>query len=220
MKNSIVHSLDPVALVGGADIGPDELNIFQSRTRIFVGVDRGADHLQAAGINPTAVIGDLDSLSQQARAAFHDVLHHVPEQDTVDFEKALTRVQAPLIYAVGFWGGRVDHSLAVLNVLGRHAERNVVLVGPDDVSVVMPKGGVELALEIGTTVSLMPLGPSQITTTGLRWDVTDFDMDPLGKTSSSNEAAEARVTLQATGCVLLTVPLSHLLTLETAVVRG
>jgi thiamine pyrophosphokinase len=85
----IVHSSDPVALVGGADLGPQDLNILQSYAPSFVGVDGGADHLLAAGIRPAAVIGDLDSISDAARSEYADLLHHVPEQDTVDFEKAL-----------------------------------------------------------------------------------------------------------------------------------
>ena len=210
MDALIVHETDPVVLVGGADLGPDELNIFQSRAPIYVGVDRGADHLLAAGLCPSAVIGDLDSLSDAARARFADVLHPVMEQETVDFEKALVRVQAPLIYAVGFWGGRVDHSLAVLNVLGRYADRRIVLVGPEDVSMVIPRGEVTLALPKGCRVSLMPLCLSMVTTKGMRWDITDYEMDTLGKCSPSNESAAEKVQITTQGAVVLSLPRSQI----------
>ena len=81
----IVHSFDPVVLVGGADLGPEDFNIVQTEMTTFVGVDGGADHLLGRGITPVAVIGDFDSLSDAARAAFGPVLHHIPEQATVDF---------------------------------------------------------------------------------------------------------------------------------------
>lgn len=210
MDTLIVHESDPIVLVGGSDLGLEELNIFQTLAPIYVGVDRGADHLLEAGLRPRAVIGDLDSLSEPAKLAFADVLHKVSEQDTVDFEKALTRVWAPVTYAVGFWGGRVDHSLAVLNALGRHANRRVILVGPDDVSMVLPQSVVSLELPIGCRVSLMPLGPSTLTTSGMRWDITDFAMDPLGKCSSSNETAHETVQISTQGVVLMSVPIDQI----------
>jgi len=116
----IVHSSSPLVLVGGADLGPLDVNILQRYGANTVAVDAGADHLLGCGVVPRAVIGDLDSLSQAARDAFADRLHHVPEQETVDFEKAVLRVAAPVIIAVGFSGGRLDHMLAGLDVMGRH----------------------------------------------------------------------------------------------------
>jgi thiamine pyrophosphokinase len=50
-------------------------------------------------------------------------VHHLPEQDTTDFEKCLYSVAAPLLLGVGFLGGRADHHLAAMNVLVRYADR-------------------------------------------------------------------------------------------------
>lgn len=216
----IVHSLDPIVLVGAADIGHEELNIFQSHTKQFVGIDAGADYFLAAGIDPVAVIGDLDSLSDVARTRFASVLHHIPEQDTVDFEKGLVRVAAPLIYALGFAGGRLDHTLAVLHVMGRNPQRPVILVSADDVSAVVPAGGLALQLPIGCRVSVMPLAAAQVNATGLVWPLTDQAMHPMGFTSPSNAAADISVTIQATGPVMVTVPRAQMAALGQAVVRA
>ncbi len=78
----------------------------------FVGVDGGADHLLAAGVTPAAVIGDLDSLSDLARATFAEQTYHIAEQETTDFEKALTRIDAARVLAVGFYR-RADGSRAI-----------------------------------------------------------------------------------------------------------
>lgn len=218
MADLIVHSFDPVVLVGGADIGPEEINKFSGSNPCFVGVDGGAEHLRVAGVTPTAVIGDLDSLSEASADLFADVLHHVPEQDTVDFEKAITRVDAPLIYAVGFSGGRLDHVLAVLNVMGRHADRPIVLVGPDDVAAVVPQRGLALSnVEIGIASSVMPLTRSTVAASGLRWDINDKVMEPLGFASPSNEAIASTLSLSADGTVLLILPRSHLQQLTAAI---
>ncbi len=216
----IVHSLDPIVLVGAADIGPKELNIFRSHAKQFVGIDAGADHLLAADIDPVAVIGDLDSLSQAARARFADVLHHIAEQETVDFEKGLSRVDAPLIYALGFAGGRLDHTLAVLHVMGRHPERPVLLVSADDASAIVPARGLHLKLPIGTRVSIMPLADARVTGAGLVWPITDQPMHPMHFTSPSNAAADSDVRISCTGPVIVTVPRAQMQALGQAVVRA
>lgn len=216
----IVHSFDPVVLVGGADLGPQDLNIPQKKGTSFVGVDGGADHLLAHGITPLAVIGDLDSISDHARTKFAEFLHHIQEQDTVDFEKALLRVAAPLVYAVGFAGGRLDHTLAVLHVMGRNPDRRVILLSADDASMIVPEAGLALSLPVGTRISLMPLAPSKVTASGLRWPVNDQEFAPLGFTSPSNKAAAETLTIAASGCVIVTVPRLALAALAQAALRA
>lgn len=203
----IVHSSDPVALVGGADLGPQDLNILQSYAPSFVGVDGGADHLLTAGIRPVAVIGDLDSISDGVRLEYSDLLHHVCEQDTVDFEKAWRLVDAPIVFAVGFSGGRLDHTLAVLNVMGRFGGRRLILIGTEDVTAIVPRDGIVLnGLGTGSRLSLMPLATARVSATGMRWPVDDQVFDTLRFTSPSNEVVGPVVTLSAEGPVLLVLP--------------
>ena len=212
----IVHSSDRVVLVGGADIGPEDLNISQSGHANFVAVDGGADHLLAAGIVPDAVIGDLDSISDAARDAFAGLLHRIDEQESVDFEKAVSRISAPLIYAVGFAGGRLDHSLAVLDAMAR-LERRIILVGRDDLTAVIPRGGLHLAgLEIGQRISLMPMAPAVVQAEGLQWPVSGKPMAPLGFASPSNAVSAPDVVLRAEGPVLLIGPREMRAALDTA----
>ena len=209
MAEVIVHSIGPVILVGGAQLGPDDLNILSTQKPKIVAVDGGADHLHAAGVCPDAVIGDLDSISAGAKLAFADVLHHVGEQDTVDFEKALLRIDAPQIIAVGFSGGRLDRSLAVLHAMGRHRDRSVILAGADDVAMIVPAAGLQLRdLPLGCRLSLMPLAKAHVHASGLQWPI-DAQMHPLGLTSPSNAVAEAAVQITADGPVLVILPRAH-----------
>lgn len=217
---SIVHSLDPVVLVGGADLAPHDLNIPQTTLATYVAVDGGADHLLAHGITPKAVIGDLDSISADARTAFAEILHQISEQDTVDFEKALLRVTAPLIYAVGFAGGRLDHTLAVLHVMGRHPNIPVILLSADDASAIVPPDGLTLDLPIDTRVSLMPLADARLDGTGLKWPIIDQAMHPMRFTSPSNAVATNPVQIRAMGPVVVTVPRAQVAALAKAVFRA
>lgn len=216
----IVHSLDPVVMVGGADLGLEDLNILQKDVTTIVGVDGGANHLLAHGVTPAAVIGDLDSISQIAREAFSHLLHHIPEQSTVDFDKALRNISAPLIYAIGFAGGRLDHTLAVLHVLGRHPSRPVIVLSADDASVIVPPNGLRLKLPLQTRVSLMPLADARVDATGLAWPITDQAMHPMHFTSPSNAVAEVTVQIHAVGPVVVTIPRAQAQALATAVSRA
>lgn len=216
----IVASHNPVCLVGGAPIAENAILAVFSLVNTYVGVDGGADHLLAAGITPAAVIGDLDSLSDQARATFADQLRLVPEQTTTDFEKALTRIVAPMVLCLGFTGGRLDHALAVLNVLARHPERAVLLLDAHDASFLAPMGRVAFKVAQGTRVSIMPLGEATVTVSGLRWPFAQTRMRPDGFTSPSNEATGGNVTIETDGPVLVTLPRAHLAAAMKAVVRA
>ena len=205
-NKSIVASNKPLCLVGGATIAEGAILALSPLVGAFVGVDSGADHLLAAGVSPAAVIGDLDSLSEQARATFGSCLCEVSEQSTTDFEKALTRVSAPSVLALGFTGGRLDHALSVLNVLARYTQRAVLLLDATDVSFVAPIGQIAFDLAKETRVSIMPLSVAKVTVTGLRWPFADMMMTPDGFTSPSNAALGGKVTIATDGPVLVTLP--------------
>jgi len=173
----------------------------------LVAADGGADVVLAAGLRPDAVIGDMDSLSAKARAAFHDVLHPVAEQTTTDFEKCLLRIDAELVVALGVTGGRLDHTLAALNTMARFAKRRIIALGGVDCAALVPKGGLRLDLAPGTRLSLMPLGRVACTARGLRWPLEAAEMAPDGAVSISNEVGPTgRVEVEAEGPLLVTLP--------------
>jgi thiamine pyrophosphokinase len=216
----IVSSSAPICLVGGAPVTDGAFALVAGMVDGFVGVDGGADHLRARGIRPRAVIGDLDSLSPIARADFADCLWHVAEQETTDFEKALTRVAAPRIIALGFTGGRMDHALSVLNVMARMADRAVFLVDADDVSYLAPQGDSTITLPAGARVSLMPLARVVASVSGVRWPFADWVLDPVGRNSASNMATGGVVRITAKGPLLVTLPQAHLAEAVTNGVRA
>lgn len=209
-KTAIVSEKEAVALIGGGKVTKPTLARISSCVSKYIAVDGGADHLLLAGIEPAAVIGDLDSLSAKSRATFADMLHHIPEQSTTDFEKALTQVAAPVILALGFTGGRIDHALSVLNVMARSPASRVVLVDENDASFLAKDGKTQITAPDGCRISFMPLGEAVATVTGVKWAFEHQKMHPAGFTSSSNEIAGGRVELDVTGPVLVTLPQSQL----------
>ena len=190
---TIVSSDSAVTLVGGAQFSRADLTTALSLAPTLVAADGGADAVLAAGQVPRAVIGDMDSLGDAARAAFAGRLVTVPEQETTDFDKALRHVRAPLVLALGVTGGRFDHELAMLHGLLLRPEQPCVALGAESVVCLCPP---RLALDLapGTVVSLFPMAPVRAGSTGLRWPTAGIDFAPGARIGTSN-AATGPVTL-------------------------
>ena len=190
-------------LVGGAPSSRLVLAEALTHAPDLIAADGGADACLAAGLVPDLVVGDLDSVSEAARAAFADRLRHVPEQDSTDFAKALAAREAALTLAVGFTGARADHLLACLTELARSRARCILLDATDCILLCPPRIALDLAP--GTRVSLWPLGPARGRSTGLRWPVDGIALSPTGRVGTSN-AAEGPVAVEMDGPCLLILP--------------
>ena len=109
-----------VTLIGGGATRACDLEAALAAAPYLVAADGGAGRALELGVVPEATLGDLDSLNAATRAQLApEAVHHVPEQDSTDFEKCLSRIDAPFVLGVGFTGARVDHTLAVMSVLAR-----------------------------------------------------------------------------------------------------
>jgi thiamine pyrophosphokinase len=200
---AIVQSQEPVTLVGGGDLAPGDLAQALALAPILVAADGGADRVLASGAEPVAVIGDMDSLSAEARGAFADRLHPVPEQVTTDFDKALTRIDAPVVLALGFAGGRLDHELAALHSLVLRADRPCLLLGPATLAFHAPPD-FRLPLSPGTLVSLFPFAPVTMESEGLLWPTDGLAFAPQSRIGTSNQAT-GPVRLRPSGPGMLVI---------------
>ena len=123
------------------------------------------------------------------------MLHRIAEQDTTDFDKALRHIAAPFVLAVGFAGGRVDHTLGVFNTLVQRAEVPCFVLSPRDVVFVAPEE-MELRLKPGTRLSLFPMGEVAGDSEGLRWPIGGVGFAPDGAVGVSNEVVAPLVRLR------------------------
>nr|WP_321253683.1 thiamine diphosphokinase [uncultured Ruegeria sp.] len=198
-KNApIVRSSEPILLVGGGQIGPDDLNLALNRANLAVAADGGATVLRESGRIPDAVIGDFDSLSSSDLEEIPaDRLFPIPEQNSTDFDKALRNIEAPVVLGVGFLGGRLDHQLAVLSVLIKRQDQSCILLGEHEVVFHAPPK-VSLNLPKGSVVSLFPLQRVTGRSQGLEWPIDDLVLKPDGQIGTSNRAV-SEVTLQMNG---------------------
>lgn len=205
MTARVVQSRHGVTVIGGGLVTPDDLAQALRVAPTLVAADGGADRALSLGMPPDWVIGDLDSISDTARDAMPpDRVLHITEQDSTDFSKCLTRIDAPFVVAVGFAGLRLDHTLAALSTLTQTGHPRVVLLASDDIAFLVPPR-LTLPLMPGTRVSLYPMGPACGTSSGLEWPIGGIDFAPDGRVGTSNRA-NGLVSLQIKGAMLILLP--------------
>jgi thiamine pyrophosphokinase len=218
MKHMIVDSSVGVTLAGGGPFGRRLLNLACVFAPHVVAADGGADRLLRLGVEPEAVIGDLDSIGAKAKQRLAGRLHSIDEQETTDFDKALRSIRAPVIIGVGFIGGRSDHGLAVLNALLRHADRPCCILGPRDLCFLAP-ARFKLDLPAGSLLSLFPMGAVTGKSEGLRWPIAGINFAPDGNIGTSNQVTGPVHLEFDAPKMLVMVPIKSLGTVIDAIAR-
>ena len=182
---TIVQSAGAVTLLGGGALFEGDLDLALSRAPLLVAADGGARHAAEAGHRPRAIIGDMDSLGDAA-PHFAGLVHEIAEQDSTDFDKALRNIEADLVLAVGFTGGRLDHELAALHVLAARPDRRCVLIGAESLVFLCPPR-IALDLSPGAAFSLFPMAEVGCVSEGLRWPTGGIAFSPAQRVGTSNE---------------------------------
>ncbi len=203
-----------VVVAGGAPPRPDAALAIPLGTPV-VAADGGLEHARALGLEVSAVIGDFDSVSDdaldEAATAGARVVRHPVEKDSTDLElaleEALGRSPARILVLAGD-GGRLDHLLGVLLLLGSPHYERVRLdaeIGAASVHVVRDER--ELMGTPGDLLSLLPLhGPARgVWTEGLAYPLAGDTLEPGSSRGISNVFAEPIARVRVESGVLLAV---------------
>ena len=183
------------ALVGSAGFEVDHFLRLAAEDRFgfVLAVDGGYAHLRAAGVWPDLVIGDFDSLGY--------IPDTVPtktfpvRKDATDIELAL-RYAADMGYkrlvVYGCLGGRIDLTLAVIQLLGQYARRGIEVfaVGEGTVATALA-GSAELRFRANAagTVSVFALSDEAfgVCEEGLSYTLSDTLLHNDAPLGVSNE---------------------------------
>jgi thiamine pyrophosphokinase len=184
---------------------------------LVIAADSGLAYARALGVAVDLVVGDMDSVERAdldaAVAAGAAVERHPTAKDATDLELALLAARdrgAGEILVIGGHGGRLDHFLANVLLLGSVDLTGVhVWARLGDATVTVVRDGAELVGSAGALCSLLPVGgPAE----GVRTDRLRFPLDretlfPGSTRGVSNEflGATAAVTLER-GVLLAVVP--------------
>lgn len=164
----------------------------------IVAADGGLAHARTLGLTPDLLVGDLDSVTPSALAAYPDLptRQHPQEKDQLDLELALEAALgagASTLRVLGAFGSRLDQGLAALLIAARHAAagRRVSLHGGNhEAHVVRPGAALELELPAGTTLSLLALEEgSVVTSRGVAYPMSRAELPYGTGLGLSNRAA-------------------------------
>ncbi|KAK0050651.1 thiamine pyrophosphokinase 1-like isoform X2 [Biomphalaria pfeifferi] len=178
-------------------------------------VDGAVNHLHSSISQeqylPSIITGDFDSADPDLLEYYKN--HKVPvvatpDQDETDFTKCLRIVVDKMgtcsqILAVGAFGGRMDHTFANVNTLYTALKLTkipVLLVADNSMSVLLDKGEHTLHCDTGYEgdwCGLIPIGQpaDHVTTTGLKYNLTNDRMNFGDLISTSNSLAGSVVTV-------------------------
>ena len=129
MESIFAHELSRYStiIVGNGEIPQGKIPLlFLQQARFIVCCDGALEKLLHIGIQPNVVIGDCDSISEDRRQQFKDIIIEDKDQECNDLQKALKyclRQQFGPIAILGASGLRDDHQLANLSILNMYAER-------------------------------------------------------------------------------------------------
>jgi len=158
----------------------------------IIAADGAANKLIIMGIKPDLVIGDLDGINPILIRELKTL--HVPDQDSSDFQKCLKYLKENTLLPsiiLGINGGFLDHILNNINIF---METENILYAPPILGQVI-HGETTWSLPINTKISILGIPNANISTKGLRWEVSDYDMSFPGTTSCFNQTVKNEITI-------------------------
>lgn len=179
-------------------------NLVQTGDAIYA-ADGGTKHILRLGLLPDLVVGDLDSLEKEdlefLQFAGIRIERFPRDKEKTDLELtinyALENGHHNLVIVAAL-GGRLDMTLSSINLLTRPdlMEKDIKLDDGVEAAYFVQQETIIFGNE-GDVISLLPWGGkvSQVTTSGLRWELHGEDLNPYETRPISNEmqTKEARI---------------------------
>jgi len=164
------------------------------------------------GLEPTLIVGDMDSTPARLQERYADRIVKVEEQDDNDLAKSFSVLrerfpEVDTIHILGGGGGNESHILGNLSWLMEWERRyslaengiNVDMVSDYTTAFAISKS-TELHLGEGRKVSFFTIDPSlRIKSTGLAWPLDEVVLDNWWKTTLNRATADI-VSLELSHC--------------------
>lgn len=202
-----------VVVCNGWSITKELVDKYICRDTFLICADGGANSLKKFGILPDILLGDFDSISEDALKFYNDkqikIMNFPPEKDYTDSELSVeTAISKGFkdIIILGGIGSRMDHTIANVFLLkmileaGCHGtlvdENNIVQLISSDIS---------LERQAGYKVTLLPLTPTVegITTKGLYYPLENYTMRQGSTRGVSNEFLDEEASVSIKNGLLL-----------------
>ena len=176
---------------------PDSARRLVRADELIFAADGGTHHAIALGLTPSAIIGDLDSMTPVDRAALEAagarLLQHPRDKNETDLELALDyaiETGQREIVIIAALGGRIDQTLGNLSLL-TNVQLSTLNIKLDDgiEEAFFCRDRSEVQGRRGDLVSLIPWGGEVrgVRTEGLRWPLSNETLLPHKTRGISNE---------------------------------
>ena len=207
MKIGIIALNGPIA---SYTLLKDQLDTYLGAHTIVhvLGVDGGCKLLDCLGYTPNKILGDFDSIEDIERYKVKwpsaDVMTFPPEKDYTDAELAFFEISKEQnlekIVVIGAMGGRADHMLSILFLLG-NAKRFVIVDEQNIIEKIdTPFKRRLIKKEMGDLkyLSIIPLekGLQGITLSGFRYPLNQAKINFSQTVGISNELLEDIADIQ------------------------
>lgn len=159
---------------------PIPLEVLSKASRIIC-CDGSTENLLQYGLEPTAIVGDLDSVSEELKSMYYDRLFFNPDQDTNDLTKAIhwckDRGYMQIVILAGT-GMRDDHTIGNIGLLPSYLQLGIDVKMVTDYGTFVPllKSSRIDSFE-GQQVSIFSFNNStKLTTRNLKYPLTNAQL--------------------------------------------
>lgn len=189
-------------IVGNGEILPGIAAPILGHPDLILAADGGAENALALGLQPSLVIGDLDSIKSETVSTLQSqgvVIRHEPSQLENDLEKCVryaVRSSFRDLTLIGFTGRRDDQTMATISVCKKFQRqaRFHIFTGRANIFV-LPAGSYALNCHVGETISLFGFPVVKgISTQGLQFSLQNEKLGP-GSHGVSNRATDSKVNI-------------------------
>lgn len=176
-------------IAGAPEYDIDLIKEQSQKSDLIICADKGYTYAKIAGVKPDIVIGDFDSCTDEVSGDFETVKLNTDKDFTdthICVDKALETgcKEITILFAVG---GRLDHTLANLYLLGYIANKGGrgVLLSKKERIELLTKGKTVFSGMGSLTFSVFPFGCDRVTLSikGAKYELDDYIMKsnvPIG----------------------------------------
>ncbi len=207
-----------IVIVSGGRLG--DVTFFrnemaQTHQCLLLACDGGARHLDAAGLRPDVLIGDMDSLNPAQLTDYEQrgikVIRHPVHKDYTDTALALDYAVGLRPQNIDIWGalgGRMDHALANIHLLIRGKDAGIATRLLDEYSESFVLGGkTKWDGAVGCLVSLIALSSEVegITLDGFQYPLQSESLSISESRGISNVITASPASIHVTAGNLLVI---------------
>ena len=205
-KIETVQNFQPDGVIVDAGIFPYNPIALQwlDKCRCIVCCDGASNDFIDRGFKPWRIVGDGDSVSDEVKSKYSDIIRTNPDQETNDQTKSVEYLYSKgvrKIAIIGATGRREDHTLGNISLLVEYLKRGIEARIYTDYGVFIPvMNDCEIYCVPGTQVSIFNFGANGMRSEGLKYPIRDFSNWWQG---TLNESIGSTFRIKAEGAFML-----------------